>query len=171
MIVDLTTLDDRQRSFDLVLKPDELDLENDSVKLDGDISAAGTIRKGIAETQTQGKIIAAALIECSRCLTEVGYSLHIPFNVSFVNAENLTDQNERELSTDDLDVAVLEDDRIDLKELVREQILLGLPAQVFCREDCKGLCRLCGGDKNLINCKCDEKETDPRWSALKNLKF
>jgi uncharacterized protein len=53
---------------------------------------------------------------------------------------------------------------------VREQILLNLPEQVFCKEDCKGLCQKCGANRNLIDCKCDSDETDPRWAALKNLK-
>ena len=69
-----------------------------------------------------------------------------------------------------MDVSVIEGFEIDLTELVREQILLNLPEQVFCREDCKGLCEKCGANRNLINCNCEEKEIDPRWSALKNLK-
>jgi uncharacterized protein len=68
-----------------------------------------------------------------------------------------------------LDVAVYEGDKIDLGELVREQIILNQPEQVFCREDCKGLCEKCGANRNLIDCKCEEKEIDPRWAALKNL--
>jgi uncharacterized protein len=57
-----------------------------------------------------------------------------------------------------------------LTELVREQILLAVPEQVFCREDCKGLCLKCSANRNLIDCNCEEKEIDPRWAALKNLK-
>jgi uncharacterized protein len=69
-----------------------------------------------------------------------------------------------------LEIAILESNNIDVAELVREQILLNLPEQVFCAEDCKGLCPQCGANRNLIDCKCEEKEIDPRWAALKNLK-
>jgi uncharacterized protein len=171
MIVDLTNFEDLPRSFDLVLKPAELDFENEPAELIGEITAQVTIGKGIAQTEVAGEILAGVVLECSRCLKEVENSLKIPFKVSFVNVENFTDQSEHELDSDELEIDVIENDQIDLKELVREQILLALPARIFCREDCKGLCRICGGDKNLIDCKCEEKEVDPRWAALKNLKF
>ena len=59
---------------------------------------------------------------------------------------------------------------LDLKEIIREQILLNLPEQVFCTPDCKGLCPKCGANRNLIDCNCNETEIDPRWAALKNLR-
>ncbi|MGH7783338.1 MAG: DUF177 domain-containing protein, partial [Candidatus Binatia bacterium] len=54
-------------------------------------------------------------------------------------------------------------------EVVREQILLDLPDQVFCTENCRGLCPKCGANRNLIDCKCEEDNVDPRWAALNNL--
>lgn len=171
MIVDLKTLEDLQSSFNLELKPEEIDLENESAKLTGKVRAEGIISKGLAETEIRGEIRAEAEIDCSRCLKTVETALKIPFKVGLVRMENFSEKGEKELDTDDLDVSVIEDDLIDLKELVREQIILALPAQVFCREDCKGLCRICGADKNLVNCKCEDEEVDPRWSALKDLKL
>jgi uncharacterized protein len=46
-----------------------------------------------------------------------------------------------------------------------------LPEQAFCREDCRGLCEKCGANQNLIDCKCEEKEIDPRWQGLRELKI
>jgi uncharacterized protein len=46
---------------------------------------------------------------------------------------------------------------------------LNLPEQVFCREDCRGLCAKCGANRNATDCGCEEKEIDPRWAGLKNL--
>ncbi|MGQ0540872.1 MAG: DUF177 domain-containing protein, partial [Blastocatellia bacterium] len=78
---------------------------------------------------------------------------------------------DREVSGEDLDVDLLIDDSLDLNEIVREQILLNLPQQIFCKEDCKGLCPKCGANINLIDCNCNETEIDPRWAALNNLRF
>jgi hypothetical protein len=61
-------------------------------------------------------------------------------------------------------------DELDLSQLAREQILLNLPEQVLCREDCKGICPTCGKDLNEGDCKCGEDEIDPRWAALKDLR-
>ena len=90
--------------------------------------------------------------------------------MSFVTPDNLTVEKEAELRIEDLDVSIYEGDKIDLSELVREQIILNLPEKIFCSEDCKGLCAKCGANRNLIDCNCDKKELDPRWAALKNLK-
>jgi len=53
---------------------------------------------------------------------------------------------------------------------VREQILLALPSRRLCREECKGLCPTCGADLNAGRCDCEQREVDPRWSALAELK-
>jgi uncharacterized protein len=95
--------------------------------------------------------------------------LTIDFAASFVAPENFAADKEREVSAEDLDVDVLESDQLDLNQLVREQIVLNFPEQVFCEPDCKGLCPKCGANRNLIDCNCDLEETDPRWAALKNL--
>jgi uncharacterized protein len=107
--------------------------------------------------------------ECTRCLESVTRTLEIPFRDLFVDASRETTQRETELAIDDMDESLVIGGRIDLAEVVREQILLALPEQVLCREDCRGLCPKCGGNRNLIDCSCDRDEIDPRWAALKNL--
>jgi uncharacterized protein len=61
--------------------------------------------------------------------------------------------------------------QIDLGAIVREQILLDLPMDGLCREDCKGLCSVCGKDLNQGECGCERKPVDPRWAALKHVKL
>ena len=171
MIVDVTSLKDAQTSFDFQIAPNKIDLEGEAIKLNDAVSIEGNLRRGIAQTSVQGKISARIEAECSRCLQVADVSLDFPFEAVFVTAENYTQEKEAELRTDDLEVSVFEGDKIDLTELAREQILLNLPSQVLCREDCQGLCQKCGANLNLIDCNCEEEKIDPRWSALKNLKL
>lgn len=63
---------------------------------------------------------------------------------------------------------VVENMRLDLDDLVREDVFLAMPSRYLCRKDCKGLCPVCGADLNLGACNC-EKPTDGRWDALKEL--
>ncbi|CAN5639767.1 hypothetical protein BH18ACI1_BH18ACI1_02960 [soil metagenome] len=170
MIVNLTTVKDSQ-TFDFTLAPDEINLDSDTAKLKNVVKAKGKIKKGIAQTDVEGKIFADVEVDCSRCLQRAESSLEIPFKAVFVSPENYTQTKEAELGIEDLEVAIFEGDEIDLTELVREQILLNLPTQVFCREDCQGLCQQCGANRNLIDCNCQEKEVDPRWSALNDFRF
>jgi uncharacterized protein len=58
-----------------------------------------------------------------------------------------------------------------LDDLVKEEILLALPGHVLCSESCKGICPLCGADRNLADCGCESKQVDDRWEKLKDLRF
>ncbi|MBS1792639.1 MAG: DUF177 domain-containing protein [Acidobacteria bacterium] len=170
MIVDLITLGNSPFDFSFTIAPAELGLDDDDARLTEPAEVAGRVTKHIVQTDVEGTIRAAVEIECTRCLEKLAENLEIPFRAAYVAPEHYTEAPEAELREDDLDVSILEGNEIDLNELAREQILLNLPEQVFCREDCRGLCEKCGGNRNLINCNCLEEATDPRWAALKNLK-
>jgi uncharacterized protein len=58
-----------------------------------------------------------------------------------------------------------------LAPVVREYVLLDLPDLPLCKDDCAGICPTCGIDRNAGTCDCDAVVTDPRWSALENLKL
>jgi len=57
-----------------------------------------------------------------------------------------------------------------LTEWARDALALALPSQIVCREDCAGLCPICGEDLNA-NPHEHEREPDPRWGKLSELKF
>ena len=170
MIIDLITLRDSPHEFEVSLAPAEIDFDADEAVLKNAVGVKGKLTKHIAQADVEGTIRAELEIECTRCLQKIDKELEFAFEAAFVTPENFTEAKEAELNASDLGVSVIEGNEIDLSELVREQILLNLPEQVFCREDCKGLCEKCGANRNLIDCNCKEKEIDPRWAALKNLK-
>lgn len=60
---------------------------------------------------------------------------------------------------------------IDFSQDAMDAIVLAIPSKCLCHEDCLGLCSNCGTNLNEKNCSCKRDETDPRWEALKNLKF
>ena len=57
---------------------------------------------------------------------------------------------------------------VDVAQDVFDGLMLALPAQILCRQDCRGLCQKCGADLNLGDCGCGAEKTDPRWTALKD---
>jgi uncharacterized protein len=61
-------------------------------------------------------------------------------------------------------------EQLDLRPMVRELVLMELPAAPVCREDCAGICPTCGADRNVAPCDCAEAEGDPRWAALDALR-
>jgi len=169
MIVDLLSLADEPHAFDFRIKPEEIDLETEGVRIIGDVSVDGRLNKN-ATIDVTGSIKAPVEIDCSRCLTPVSQDLKIEFHVDFVDKELFPEARETHLESGDLDTDVIEGSELDLAQIVREQILLNLPEHVLCREDCKGICPKCGADLNAAGCSCGDDEIDPRWAALKNLK-
>lgn len=129
----------------------------------------GAMRAG-QDIRLRGEIKATISALCDRCLNEVAITVEIPFDLFYEPAGASADQaTERELRERDLDFAVYENDRIDLDELVLEQLELSLPSRVLCREECRGLCPQCGADLNVEQCDC-KPQIDPRWQALADLK-
>jgi uncharacterized protein len=73
---------------------------------------------------------------------------------------------------DEIDAEAFDGKTIDLDPIVREQVLLALPVSVLCREDCKGLCGVCGQDLNELDCgHAGRKEVDVRLAKLKDIKL
>lgn len=58
---------------------------------------------------------------------------------------------------------------VDIAEEIRTQIFFEFPTKPLCKEDCKGLCPVCGCDLNEQSCSCDIRTTDPRLAVLKKL--
>lgn len=71
-------------------------------------------------------------------------------------------------SDDNDEFIVLDGVRLEMDLLVSEDIYLSLPTRFLCKDDCKGLCNICGVDLNEKQCGC-QAPSDPRWDALKNM--
>jgi uncharacterized protein len=55
--------------------------------------------------------------------------------------------------------------------VVETETTLALPMKPLCRDDCRGLCPVCGGNRNLVACACAQRTPDPRLAVLKDLKL
>lgn len=98
--------------------------------------------------------------ECALCCKPLIRHATIP-----VHHVLLTELHDEDF--DDLYVQI-ENMRLNVDELVTEDIWLAIPARFVCREDCKGLCPQCGADLNDGPCGCT-KTIDPRLAALSQL--
>lgn len=71
----------------------------------------------------------------------------------------------------DLRSPYLEDNELDLRAWVRDALALALPVQIVCDEGCRGLCAICGANLNAEPAHEHDKEPDPRWAKLSELKL
>lgn len=97
-----------------------------------------------------------AVGECSRCLDPI----EVEVKVDFVELFAYSLSNE-----DDL---VVEDEKIDLEQVIRDEVVPNLPSQPLCSETCEGLCVECGVKLSDNPNHEHEGPVDPRWNALKN---
>ena len=74
-----------------------------------------------------------------------------------------------EIDEGETEIAFYEGGGVELKDILREFVLLAMPMQRVCREDCRGICPVCGQNRNLASCECEAKPEDDRWAALKKL--
>ncbi len=125
---------------------------------------------------------AALTVACGRCLSPVSLDVPVDFELTLVPSDEYDD--ERRAAKDhgskpvggSFDAKDAEEDTyagkvIDLDPVVREQLLLALPAYPVCKDDCKGLCPVCGANLNDRECGCDRHVPDPRWAGLRNVKL
>ncbi|MBQ7085557.1 MAG: DUF177 domain-containing protein [Anaerotignum sp.] len=99
-----------------------------------------------------------ALMECSSCLAPVRKELSFEIKERFAHT-----------GRDDEETETFTGDQIDLADYVKRGIIGELPMRVECREDCKGLCPICGKDLNDGDCGCDRTIRDPRFESLRAL--
>lgn len=91
---------------------------------------------------------------CVRCLEEARIPLTLPLITTFVERD---EDDEEEEDDADVDVASFDGEEIDLGPEIRDQLMLALPMNPVCREDCLGLCSICGGNRNQQPCDCEAK--------------
>ncbi|WP_300078992.1 YceD family protein [Propioniciclava sp.] len=111
----------------------------------------GVLATGTAGVQLRG--------ECARCLTEIEASAEVDLQELFLFPG---------VDADDAEASRVESEMIDLEPLLRDAVVLDLPFIPLCREDCAGLCSVCGVNLNDDPDHSHGEATDPRWAELVN---
>ncbi|XXF80499.1 DUF177 domain-containing protein [Myxococcaceae bacterium GXIMD 01537] len=123
---------------------------------------------------------------CKRCLADVTLNVPVQFTLNLVpealaRGDDFKEEGEGDdkgqgesdgsFGMEDADQQLFDGKTIDLDPIVREQVLLAIPMNAVCREDCQGLCSQCGQNLNEQKCGCETKVVDPRLAPLKNIKL
>jgi uncharacterized protein len=104
---------------------------------------------------------------CDRCLRDVDYTFDLSFDDEVVSPE-YTGEVEEDDCLDDCS-RIMEGYHLNVDELVNNEILLNWPLKILCKQDCKGLCKVCGKNLNDGDCGCDDFVPDPRMAAIKDI--
>jgi uncharacterized protein len=147
----------------------ELALSEERVRLIAPATVTGEIRRVGQRAKVNGRLTARLQVDCDRCLRPVEIPVDSRFELEYVTPQEYQAQQTAELTEDDLDLSVFDGESVDVDDLVSEELLLAVPTQVLCKEDCKGICSVCGEDRNQVDCECERAAIDPRWAGLKEL--
>ena len=113
---------------------------------------------GAGETvSVRAEVRCEATMSCARCLRPVAVPLRVEMDERF--------SRRAEAAEDGGEARAIVDSCIDLTDCARELLILELPMRVLCSEDCKGLCPICGADRNKVSCTCLEDAQSDRAPA------
>lgn len=144
--LEMTCYENGTESFEIIsASPVSLAISN--------VSEGKAVLKGSAELSLRAA--------CDRCLTEVPVALKLRFERTIFSPE--TEGEELD------DQSFMDGFSLDVDALVHDEILINWPAKILCRDDCKGICPVCGQNLNERECGCDTFVPDPRMAVIQDI--
>lgn len=164
--MDLTKILTGQR--DTLMVTESFDIEqannnNHNLKFSSPIVLNGIIKKVDDQLVLDAKLSAEAFGECSRCLDDVKVSVEKDIIVYLVSGN--------ECFSEEYDTYLISKNSVDLLDLSFIEILDQIPYKLLCKEDCLGMCPVCGSNFNKDQCKCSmsDDKIDARFDKLKEM--
>ena len=121
---------------------------------------------GPSKALIEGNAKLTFIMQCDRCLQDVDHTFELTFCEEVVSPDKFAGDSKDE---DDDENSFMEEYHLNVDVLVENEILLNWPMKILCKEDCKGICKVCGKNLNDGDCGCDDFVPDPRWAAIKDI--
>lgn len=154
------------RVYELRAPVSELDRLDESFDVIGPFEGVARLLRSTDTVLTRISGVTTVRLECGRCLEPFEAEIEIAAEEEFRPSLDIVTGRPVKDTGDDAALVIDEHHILDLSELVRQAILLALPLTPLCRQDCAGLCPVCGNNRNLEPCTCETDTVDPRWSSL-----
>ena len=161
---DVLTSEDQHMSVEVPLEMTSFDGGAGCFEISGktpvtlDISGVET-----GKAMIKGSVRLTFRTVCDRCLTEVPTELELNFERMAVSPETA----EEDETADDL--SFMEGSQLNVETFVYNEIIGNWPAKILCRKDCRGLCPVCGQNRNERECGCDTFVPDPRMAVIQDI--
>lgn len=164
MILDLDKVSETARlAADEVVRVREPSGEETPVDCHIDV----TVRRVGESFYLDAKLRGTYVTACHRCLEPANVDVSSAFTL-VVHRETRATESEMDWDDEDYVRVPRGESELSLDQFIHEQVVVNIPIQVYCKEDCKGLCPQCGVNLNTESCTCADT-TDSRWDALRRL--
>ncbi len=174
MLLSIQKLEIKKIRFDETLEPGRLDWSESGLEQISPLHAEGEaelLENTEGEVRVKGRLRVTMAADCDRCLGLAKFALDHPFDLFYLPNSAVSGADEVAIDEGAAEIGFYRGAGIELDELLQEQVLLSLPMHRLCSEECRGLCPVCGKNRNESECKCVEVPADDRWNSLKQFQI
>lgn len=170
MFLNVQELQFRRVPIAEVFRPGSIDFFDAQLRQVSDLEVSGSaeLKAATMEIRVSGRLNVRMEADCDRCLEAASFPIALDFDLIYRPMPNAFAE-EVVLTEEDTEIAFYRGLGLELADVVREQVLLALPMQRVCHPDCRGICPVCGENRNLAACNCAAGWQDDRWAGLRRL--
>ena len=174
MFLSVKEMELRKIRFDETFGPGQIEFSSEDLEQVSPLHAAGSgelLAHSDGELRIQGRYTVEMAAQCDRCLGRARFPLDAGFDLFYKPTSVIAREEEVEIDEGEAEIGFYQGNGMELEDILREQVLLALPLQRVCSDNCKGICPACGRNRNETMCDCNTSKTDDRWGALRNLEL
>ncbi len=147
--------------------PGEIDYRGAEFEQQGPLKVRAVAELAGDEIRIRGHLDTLLKARCDRCLAPVELPVRRDFDLAYRPTASIAHDEEVEVGDDELGVGFYTGDGVVLADLLSEQVILSVPMKVVCRAECRGLCPVCGTDRNREECHCPPPKSESPFAKLK----
>lgn len=148
---------------------DRLVLEDEEAELAGPVTGHVRLHHTNQGIYVDGTAYVPVRLECSRCLKDVTKTIALPLREEFYPTVDVDTGLPVRMPESETAFPIDSHHQVDLREAIRQNLVVNLPTQALCSETCQGLCPTCGRDLNVEPHTHAEESTDERFASLRGL--
>lgn len=174
MFLSVKEMELRKVRFDETFDPGQIEFTGEEIEQVSPLAANGVaelLAHSDGEVRIQGRYTVEMASQCDRCLGRARFALDAGFDLFYRPASQIAHEEEVGIDEGEAEIGFYEGGGMELEDILREQVLLALPMQRVCSDVCKGICPVCGKNRNESECGCSLETRDDRWGALRKLEI
>lgn len=149
MKIKISTLNKGFNHLTEMVEPSSVDLDTNRFNMPIDVRCDIEMLPGKIKANIE--TLLTGIFQCDRCLDDYSGSFSGTSEITFIKRDTPLPG---EMPGDNLRSFVQGQNELDISTEIRDSVLLSLPMQCLCKEDCRGICQRCGANLNTENCKC-----------------
>jgi len=172
MFLSVKEMEKRKIRFDESFQPGQIDFSGEDLEQGSPLRVAGSaelLPHTGGEVRIEGRYSVEMTAQCDRCLGRARFPLEEGFDLFYRPMAEIAREEEVAIDEGQSEMGFYEGGGMELEDVLRERVLLALPMQRICSEACRGICPVCGKNRNDGTCACKPDATDDRWGALRKL--